>query len=187
MNASRTFTELLANWRAGDQKALDTLTPQIYDELKRLARSHMRRERASHTLQATALVNEAYLRLVDADIEWQDRAHFLAVAATQMRRVLVDYANARNRKKRGGNRHRLTLNESIVVSPDNDAVMLEIDDALEKLAEFDERKAQLIELRFFGGLTQEEAAEALGVSLSTVEREFRIARAWMLKALGEPL
>src|SRR5450631_1930431 len=153
------ITELLKAWGRGDAAALDQLTPLVYDELRRLARRYMRNERVGNTLQTTALVNEAYLRLVDAQrVGWQDRVHFFAVSAQMMRRILVDAARARGSAKRGGPAAQVTLDEGMIVSAGRDRQLLALDDALERLAEFDERKAKVIELRFFGGLSVEETA-----------------------------
>jgi RNA polymerase sigma factor (TIGR02999 family) len=177
---------LLRRWRAGDQAALNSLMSQLYAELHRIAAHRMRAERGSHTLQATALINEAYLRLADADITWQDRAHFIAVISSTMRRVLIDHAKARRREKRGADMIRVTLAEQSAGSPDTGGVdLFALNDALDRLAELDARKCQLIELHYFGGLTYEEAAEALQLSTATVHRELRLAKAWLARELGE--
>ena len=171
---------MLQAWRGGDQEALDKLVPLVHQELHRLAHCYMTRERADHTLQTTALVNEAYLRLVGAKkIDWQDRAHFFAIAANLMRRILVDFARARGYRKRGGDRKEVSLDEALLVSPDVDPDLVKIDDALQALAEFDPRKAKVVELRFFGGLDLDETAEVLKVSRDTVKRDWRLARVWM--------
>lgn len=185
MSNSSSVTVLLQNWQAGDEKALDALTPVIYQELKRLARSAMRGERASHTLQATALVNEAYMRLVDSSVAWQDRVHFYAVAARMMRRILVDHARARSSAKRGSGRTNLPLDEALVVGVTPNEELLDLDEALLKLARFDERKARLVELIYFGGLTYEEAAEALSVSPVTVHRDLKVAKAWLYNVIQD--
>jgi len=174
---------MLKAWRSGDTGALDRLVPLVHAELHRLAEGCMRGERPDHTLQATALVNEAYLRLVDADVEWQDRAHFFAVAATTMRRILVDYARAKGRKKRAGTR--VSLEESIIVAPDRDAELVAIDEALTALAANDARAAKVVELHYFGGLTYQEIAEALGTSSATVDRDLRFAKSWLYRELRE--
>jgi RNA polymerase sigma factor (TIGR02999 family) len=178
-----TPTELLREWRGvGSREAFDQLTSLLYEELRRLARGAMRGERAGHTLQTHALLHEAYVRLADADIEWQDRAHFLAAAARTMRRVLVDHAKARVRSKRGGGDALfVTLTGSLTVAAASPAPMdvLVVNQALERLAAQDERLARIVELHFFGGLTHEEAGEALGISPSTVVRDLRLARAWL--------
>ena len=183
MSDQSSVTVLLQNWQAGDDKALEELTPVIYQELKRLARSAMRGERNSHTLQATALVNEAYMRLVDANVAWKDRVHFYAVAARMMRRILVDHARARSSAKRGSGRTNLPLEEALVVGVTPNDELLDLDDALVKLAAFDERKAHLVELIYFGGLTYEEAAEALAVSPVTVHRDLKVAKAWLYNVI----
>jgi RNA polymerase sigma factor (TIGR02999 family) len=183
VTAPSDVTILLRAWREGDARALDRLIPIVYEELKDIARRSMWGERPDHTLQATALVHEAYTRLIDSDVTWQDRSHFFAVAARQMRRILVDHAKARGRIKRGGGADRITLNESVAVSPEPPADLVALDEALERLTALDARKAQVIELHFFGGLTHEEAAEALGVSVATVERDLRFAKAWLYREL----
>ncbi len=172
-------TQLLLEWRSGNQQALDRLMPLVYDELRRLAGHYMRSERPEHTLQATALVNEAYLRLVDLKVSWQDRAHFFAVAARLMRRLLVDHARAHHRAKRESGGPKLSLDDAVEVSAEPAANVLMLDEALTRLAEFDPRKSEVIELHFFGGLSNEEVAEALGVSRATVQRELRLAKAWL--------
>jgi RNA polymerase sigma-70 factor, ECF subfamily len=171
---------LLQAWRGGDQKALDRLMPLVHQELHRLARCYMTRERVDHTLQATALVNEAYIRLIGAKkIDWQDRAHFFAIASNLMRRILVDFARARGYRKRGGDQIEVSLDEALLVSPETDPDLVKVDDALKALAEFDPRKARVVELRFFGGLDLDETAEVLKVSRDTVKRDWRLARVWM--------
>jgi RNA polymerase sigma factor (TIGR02999 family) len=178
------ITEILLAWRAGDADALAKLTPIVYNELHRLARHYMAQERPGHTLQATALINEAYLRLVDSSrVQWQNRAHFLAVAAQLMRRVLVDFARTRGYLKRGGDQQRVALEDALVIGREPDADLVAIDDALETLARMDPRKARVVELRFFGGLTQEETAEALNISIDTVGRDWTAAKAWLLREL----
>jgi RNA polymerase sigma factor (TIGR02999 family) len=177
-------TRLLKNWRNGDESALDQLMPLVYDELHRMAARYMRRERAGHTLQTSALVNEAYLRLVGRrDIEWQNRAHFFAVAAQVMRRLLVDYARGRKYAKRGGDRIQVTLDEGAGSSKGQPAEVLALHEALEKLAAVDRRKSQLVELRYFGGMSVEETAEVLGVSGITVKREWLKAKAWLYREI----
>ena len=178
-------SRLLAEWRNGDQEALDRLMPLVYEELRRIARRYMRGERADHTLQSSALVNEAYLRLADhKNIDWQNRAHFFGVAAQAMRRVLVDHARSRKGLKRGGDALKVALDDAVDVAEKQAVELVALDDALRALAAFDERKSRVVELRYFGGLTAEEAAEVLGVSLATVEREWRTARAWLLLELS---
>jgi RNA polymerase sigma factor (TIGR02999 family) len=177
-------TQLLHNWRNGDSQAFDRLLPLVHDELRRIASRYMRRERAGHTLQTTALVNEAYLRLVgQKNVAWQDRAHFYAVAAQVMRHLLVDHARRRHYAKRGGNAQRITLDETAVVSSQRDDNLLALDEALTKLAEIDPRKVKLVELRYFGGLSAEETAEVLGVSEITVKREWLKTKAWLYREL----
>ena len=177
-------TKLLHRWREGDSDALDELAPVLYDELRRLASGQLARERRNHTLQATEVVHEAFVRLIGTDVPWHDRAHFLAVAARTMRRLLVDHARARGREKRGGDLARVTLQPSDAASEPRSAEILTLDDALSKLAEQDERAASVIELHHFGGLTYDEAAEVLGVSTATVKRDLRLARAWLRREMG---
>ena len=177
------MTGLLLAWRGGDEAALEQLVPLVHQELHRIARGCMRGERAGHSLQATALVNEAYLRLIGAQqVDWQNRVHFLAVSARLMRRILVDFARAKNYQKRGGGAQAVTLDEAlVVVEPGRDLVA--IDEALDALAKMDERKAKVVEMRFFGGLTVEETAAALSVSPDTVMRDWRLAKAWLMREL----
>lgn len=181
--SSLSITQLLTAWQAGDRAALDELAPAIYGELHRLAKHYMHGEAKDHTLQATALVNEAYVRLVGTQQPWQSRAHFLGVAAQMMRRILVDHARARGSHKRGANRTHVNIEDATLITQDNEAAVIELDDALRKLAKFDERKSKLIELRFFGGLTYEEAAEVLAISTTTLDRELRMAKAWLKQEL----
>jgi RNA polymerase sigma factor (TIGR02999 family) len=176
---------LLRAWREGDETALDALMPLVHDELRRIARGCLHGERANHSVQATELVNEAYLRLVDVrQVDWQDRTHFLAMSARLMRRVLVDLARARGADKRGGGAVRVTLDEAAIggVAPDADVIRL--DDALQALAALDDRKSRVVELRFFGGLTADETAVALQVSSKTVLRDWEFARAWLERELS---
>ena len=178
-------TELLRAWGSGDRSALDQLVPIIHEELRRLARLQMRAERDNHTLQTTALVNEAFLRLVDLRrIRWQDRAHFLALSARLMRRILVDHARSRNYQKRGGGAANLTLDEALIGSVERSADLVALDDALEDLARVDARKSQVVELRFFGGLSVEETAQALKISAETVTRDWRLAKVWLLRQVS---
>jgi RNA polymerase sigma factor (TIGR02999 family) len=177
--SSASVTGLLASWRAGNKDARTELIPVVYDELHRLAERNLRRERTDHTLQATALVNEAYLRLVGAEIPWEDRAHFFAVASRVMRQILVDYARAKGRKKRGADFARVTLDESLAASPQRASDLVALDEALELLAKQDERKARVVELHYFGGLGYEEVARVLDVSVATVNRDLRMAKAWL--------
>jgi RNA polymerase sigma factor (TIGR02999 family) len=174
-------TQLLVAWNKGDRDALDKLTPLVYRELHRLARSYMVRETPEHTLQTTALINEAYIRLIEGRrVEWRDRTHFFALSAKLMRHILVDLARARRSQKRGRDRP-LRLEESAVVSPQKSTDIVAMDEALEKLAAIDPRKSQIIELRFFGGLTVVETAEVLGVAQSTIYKEFDLAKLWLLR------
>ena len=178
-------TALLLAWNQGDPQALDALLPLVYQELRRLAGHYMRGERVGHTMQATALVNEAYLRLIDVDhIRWQNRAHFFAMAATLMRRILVDAARSRGYQKRGGGEAPLSLDTALVVSHEPDRDLVALDDALTALAALDERKSQVVEMRFFGGLSLEETAEALQVSRDTVKRDWKMAKLWLLRELS---
>jgi RNA polymerase sigma factor (TIGR02999 family) len=174
-------TRLLVRLTDGDRGVLDELLPLIYGELRRLAAGYLRRERVGHTLQPTALVHEAYLRLVDqTQVRWQNRAHFLGVAAQMMRRILVDHARAHEAGKRGGEFQKLSLDENIDASGEGrDLNLVALDDALERLAELDPQKSKIVELRFFGGLSVEETAEVLGVSAPTVKRQWRMAKAWL--------
>jgi RNA polymerase sigma factor (TIGR02999 family) len=177
-------TELLLQWGDGDSAALERLTTLVYAELHRLARIYMSRERPGHSLQATALVNEVYLKLVDTRrVHWQNRAHFFAMAARLMRQVLVDQARAHRNQKRGGDWQRVTLDESLEMGKDFDSDILALDEALASLARFDPRKSQVVEMRFFGGLSLGETAEALHISEDTVGRDWDAARAWLLREL----
>ena len=177
-------TALLRAWSDGDDGALARLTPLVETELRRLARGYMGRERRGHTLQPTALVNEAFLRLTDArQVRWQDRAHFLGISARLMRRVLVDHARARGFRKRGGGAQRVTLEEGLIASPEPALDLVALDRALEALAASDIRKSRVIELRFFGGLSVEETAEVLHVSPQTIKRDWRLAKLWLLREL----
>ena len=173
-------TGLLVELSDGRQDVLDELLPLIYDELKRLAASYLRRERPDHTLQPTALVNEAYLKMVDITrISWQNKAHFIGVAANQMRRILVDHARQHNALKRGGEYHILTLNDEIDRADQQSTELIDLDEALKELEKMDPVKARIVELRYFGGLTMDEAAEVLGVSVITVKRHWKMTKAWL--------
>jgi RNA polymerase sigma factor (TIGR02999 family) len=179
-------TELLLSWADGNEAALDRLLPFVHAELRRLARRAMRGERSDHTLQTTALVNEAYLRLVDLTrVRWADRAHFFAISARLMRHILVDHARARRVLKRGGAVARVTLHEGLAPAQERGMDLVALDDALEALAALDPRKSRVIEMRFFGGLTVQETAAALHVSPETVMRDWRLAKAWLLRELDE--
>jgi RNA polymerase sigma factor (TIGR02999 family) len=182
--SSEDITALLVAWNRGDRDAFDALVPHVYGELHRLARRALRRERPGHSLQTTALVNEAYVRLIDVGrVRWQDRAHFFAMSAEIMRRILVDFARARQRAKRGGGAQRVTLDEGVAVAGERDVDLVALDEALDRLAAEDPRKGRVVELRFFGGLSVEETAEVLGVAPITVMREWRTARIWLKDAL----
>lgn len=185
MDDSSDVTRLLIDWRRGDKEALDRLMPVVYGELHRLAEIYLHRERPGHTLQPTALVNEAYLRLVDQrQVEWQSRAHFFGIAAQMMRRILVDRARAHKADKRGGGLYRVTLDSSFDVEERRDLDLLALDEALEALAKLDPRQSRIVELRFFVGLTIEETAEVIGVSPITVRRDWNLAKAWLYREIG---
>lgn len=177
-------TQLLVDWRKGNQQALNDLLPLVHDSMRQLASKYMRGEQAGHTLQATALVNEAFLRLVDADVTWQNRAHFLAVAAQTMRRILIDHAKSKRREKRGGDALRVTLHETQLGDTGSEPDILDLEDALNQLSKFDQRKAQVVELSFFGGMTYDEIGETLSISPATVDRELRFAKAWLYRELN---
>jgi RNA polymerase sigma-70 factor, ECF subfamily len=177
MELSGEIPQLLRDWSEGDKAALDKLVPIVQDELRRLARNYMRREQAGHTLQTTALINEAYLRLVGAKQDWKSRSHFFGIAARLMRQILVDHARAQRNVKRGGDQLRVSLSQADVGNQAEELIAL--DDALKSLAELDEQQSRIVELRYFSGLTIEETAEALKISTATVEREWRSARAWL--------
>ncbi len=180
----RAVTQLLQAWSDGDAAALDQLLPLVESELRRLARAYMRRERKDHTLQATALVNELFLRFADGrGLRWQDRAHFMGIAARLMRRVLVDHARSMGSRKRGRGAQRVTLDDALLVAPEPSVDVVALDDALEAFAIVDARKAKVVELRFFAGLSIEEAAEVLDVSVDTVKRDWRLAKLWLLSEL----
>jgi RNA polymerase sigma factor (TIGR02999 family) len=178
------MTKLLREWSAGSREALDQLMPLVYDQLRRLASRCLASERPGHTLRATALVHEAYLRLADSDLDFHDRVQFFAVAARVLRHILVDHARTRNRQIRGGGAQKVTLDEAILVGADQPG-LIELDDALQQLAAHDARKAQVVELLYFGGLTYDEAAAALGISPATVHRELRMAKAWLYSELAQ--
>src|SRR5688500_4940689 len=183
-HSPKEITQLLVAWGEGDQAALNELAPLVHAELRRLAHHYMGRERPGHTLQTSALINEAYIRLIDwKDVRWQNRAHFFAVAAQFMRRTLVDFARERHYLKRGGDALQVTLGEAADFSVQRDADLVALDEALIALAEVDRRKAQVVEMRFFGGLSVEEVAEVLGVSKETVMRDWRLAKVWLLKEI----
>jgi RNA polymerase sigma factor (TIGR02999 family) len=183
-STSPTITQLLVEWSEGDQAALDQLMPLVYDELRRLARSYLRRERPDHTLQPTALVHEAYLRLIEQrSVNWQNRAHFFGIASQMMRRILVNHALARATAKRGGPATRLSLDEGSICSGQRDVELIALDEALKALERLDPRQTRIVELRFFGGLSIEETAEALSLSPATVKREWSTARLWLRRQI----
>ena len=178
------ITHLLLAWSEGEEAARERLVPLVYEELHRLAHRHMRRERPGHTLQTSALVNEAYLRLVGAkEVRWQNRAHFFAVSARLMRRILVDFARAKHDLKRGGGAVQVSLVEALAVSAEPSADLLALDESLSRLAELHPRQAEIVEMRYFGGLNEEEVAEVLKVSLRTVQQDWRLARLWLYRDL----
>ncbi|MCI0390463.1 MAG: sigma-70 family RNA polymerase sigma factor [Acidobacteria bacterium] len=182
---SQAITQLLLAWGKGDQTALEKLMPLVYEELRRMAKRYMNRQGAGHTLQTTALVNEAYLRLIDASqVQWQNRAHFFAVSAQLMRRILVDFARARGNLKRGGGVQQIALDEAPDVAADRGADLIALDDALKVLATMSPRQSQIIELRYFGGLSEEEIAEVLKISTRTIRRDLSLARAWLYRELS---
>jgi len=184
-SSAEEISSLLHAWRDGDRTALDTLMPLVYDELHRLAHSYMKQERGNHTLQTTALVNEAYLRLIGADrVEWKDRMHFFAISANLMRRILVDFARSRGYRKRGGNVKKVSLDSRLLTPSQTDPDLVKLDDALNTLAELDPRKARVVELRFFGGLSARETADVLEVSLNTVKKDWGLAKTWLLCELS---
>ena len=184
--ARHQITELLAEWREGNQSALDELYPLVYDELHRLARRYMSRERKGHTLQTTALINEAYVRLVDQkNVNWANRSHFFAISAQIMRRILIDHARRHAFAKRGGGAQQVSLEEVAAIAPDQGRELVRLDEALKTLAERDPRRSQVVELRYFGGLNNEEIAGVLHVSENTVTRDWNMARAWLYQQLTE--
>jgi|SRR5262245_38441246 len=183
--SSQEVTRLLMAWRNGDQEALELLTPLVYGELRRMAHRYMRRERPDHTLQTSALVNEAFLRLIDCrQIDWQNRAHFFGLAAQLMRQILIDHARSHARAKRGGALRQVSFEETAIVSVGRAAELIALDDALAALAAFDLSKSRIVELRFFGGLSNEEVGEVMGMSLRTIEREWQKAKAWLRRAIS---
>lgn len=182
------ITGLLRAWSGGDRDALERILALVYPELRKIAQRCLINERGGHTLQATALVNEAYLRLIDIQkIEWHDRAHFFAIGARLMRRILVDYARSKGYAKRGGGAQRVDFDEALVVSAQLDPMLVRMDDALTQLASFDSRKAQIVEMRYFGGLTAEDIAAVLGVSVQTVHRDWGLARSWLAREMSAEL
>lgn len=184
--STQEITRLLLDWGNGNKAALDELMPFVYQELRRLARHYMRGQPAGHTLQTTALVNEAYLKLIDSSqVNWQNRAHFFAISAQLMRRILVDFARSRNSLKRGGEQIQVTLDEKIEAPFEKETDLVALDDALKMLEELNPRQAQIVELRYFGGLSEEETAEALKISARTVRRDWSVARAWLYRELSK--
>lgn len=182
---SHEVTRLLHDWRGGDRAALEKLTPLVYDELRRLASHYLRGERRDHTLQGTALVHEAFIRLVgQSELEWQSRAHFFGIAARLMRQILVDHARKHTAAKRGGGEPQLSIEEAAVFSPQRAANLVALDDALQELARFDPRKSRIVELRYFGGLSIEEIGEAEGIAVATVRRQMRTAEAWLHREMS---
>ncbi len=180
------ITQLLAEWRDGNQSALDELYPLVYDELHRLARRYMSRERKGHTLQTTALINEAYVRLVDQkNVHWANRSHFFAISAQIMRRILIDHARRHLYAKRGGGAQQVSLEEVAAITPNVSRELVRLDEALKSLAEMDPRRSQVVELRYFGGLNNEEIAGVLNISANTVTRDWNMARAWLYQQLSE--
>ncbi len=179
------ITKLLLQWREGKTEALDELVPLVHDELRRIARNFMRRQNPGHTLQTTALVNEAFIRLVDSNrVNWQDRNHFFAISAQLMRRVLVDVARRKNSLKRGGERVQVTLDDKLNVSDEKETDLIALDEAMSLLAELNPRQSQIVELRYFGGLTEEQIADTLEISSRTVRRDWNLARAWLFRELN---
>lgn len=183
--SSEDITKLLVDWNQGNEAARDELIPLVANELRRIASRYLYGERHEHTLQATALINEAYIRLVDQkQVQWQNRAHFFGVAAQLMRRILVDYARTRNAAKRDGQRHKLSLDDVINLSEEHDKNLVALDEALERLAKLQPQRSQIVELRFFGGMTIEETASVLNVSIDTVKAEWRLAKAWLYREIS---
>jgi len=179
------ITELLASYGRGDKESLDQLMPVVYDELRRQAARYLRREQAGHTLQTTALIHEAYVRLVDQrNLQWQNRAHFFGIAAQMMRRILVDHARSKKRAKRGGSDVRVSLDDATVAVKGQDLDVVALDEALQRLAQIDEQQSRVVELRFFSGLSVEETAEVMGISKSTVKRDWSMAKAWLHRELS---
>ncbi len=185
MSELRSPTLLLKNAQAGDRAALDELLPLVYDELRRLAAFQLQRERADHTLQPTALVHEAYMRLIDQhSVDWQNRAQFFGMAAEMMRRILVNHAIARRAEKRGGHETRISLDDALDFAQQKQLDLIALDEALQRLADFDQQQSRIVELKFFGGLEIEEIAALLGISTATVKREWRTAKAWLYQQIG---
>lgn len=185
MQSQENVTELLLGWGDGNKEALDRILPIVYDELRRQAARYLRRERAGHTLQTTALINEAYIRLVDQkNVRWQNRAHFFGIAAQLMRRILVDHSRTKGRAKRGGSDVRVSLSDANLIANQRDIEVIAVDEALARLAQIDEQQSKVVELRFFGGLTVEETAEVLKISPATVKRDWSMAKAWLHREIS---
>lgn len=183
--SSENVTELLQGWRDGDKEALDKLMPLVYEELRRQAARYLRQERPGHTLQTTALIHEAYLRLIDQrKTKWENRAHFYGIAAQMMRRILVDHARTRGRLKRGGSSIRVSMSQAVALAEGPNLDIVAIEEALKRLEELDPHQSRIVELRFFSGLTVEETAEILGISAATVKREWRVAKAWLYREIS---
>lgn len=182
---SQNVTQLLIGWSNGDRQALDTLLPVVYEELRKQAARYLRRERPGHTLQTTALIHEAYMKLVDQkNVHWQNRAHFFGIAAQLMRRILVDHARTKKRAKRGGSNIRVSFNDANVPAPSQNFDIVAVDEALARLSEIDEQQSRIVELRFFSGLTVEETAEVLAISPATVKRDWSMAKAWLHREIS---
>jgi RNA polymerase sigma factor (TIGR02999 family) len=185
MKSQGEVTQLLQQWNAGDASALEKIIPHVYRELHRIARHHMAAERGSHTLQASALINEAYIRLVDwKNVQWANRCHFFSVGAQMMRKVLIDHARSKGSQKRGGSAEQVVLDTSMIASSEKPMDLVALDETLSRLEQFDPRKSRVVELRIFGGLTNEEAAEAMGVSVITVRRDWKLALAWLRREMS---
>ena len=183
---SQEITQLLLAWGDGDKQALDQLMPFVYTELRRLAKNYMRNQRSDHTLQTTALVNEAYLRLIDSSrVRWQNRTHFFAISAQLMRRILVDFARAKKARKRGGDDQKVTFDEALPAIVEKESELIALDEALIELAKLNERQSQIVEMRYFGGMTEKEISEALDISTRTVRRDWNVARAWLFRELSK--
>jgi RNA polymerase sigma factor (TIGR02999 family) len=182
---AQNVTALLHQWRGGNRDALDELMPLVYEQMHRLAQRCLYAEGREHTLRATELVHEAYMRLIGADVGWQNRAHFYAIAARVLRRILVEHARTRGRQKRGGGLEEVSLEDAIIVGPEANATVLALDEALERLSKLDERKSEVLQLLFFGGLTYEETAAALDISPATVHRELKLAKAWLHREIAQ--
>jgi RNA polymerase sigma factor (TIGR02999 family) len=185
VQSPQNVTELLVGWSNGDKEALDRILPIVYDELRKQAARYLRRERVGHTLQTTALIHEAYIRLVDQkNVRWQNRAHFFGISAQLMRRILVDHARSKRRAKRGGSDIRVSLDDAHLITKETELDIIAVDEALERLAKIDEQQSKIVELRFFSGLTVEETAEVLNISPATVKRDWSMAKAWLHREIS---